>query len=159
MSMLGISDRIAEGRSTIGSVLLAFMALGFASLIAAGVAAGWVTVRNQEHTRWVNHTYEVELDVATAWRLVEQAETARRGYLLTSDQAFMAVYGDATQRLGPAISDLRDLTRDNPRQQQAISALRPHLASLAVARERSIALADAGEDTAAVASFRAETSA
>ncbi|RZM37139.1 MAG: histidine kinase, partial [Sphingomonas sp.] len=119
----------------------------------------WVTVRNQEHTRWVNHTYEVELDVATARRLVEQTETARRGYLLTADQAFMAVYGDATQRLGPAISDLQDLTRDNPRQQQAISALRPQLASLAVARERSIALAEAGEVTAAVASFRAETSA
>ena len=43
---------VSEGR--FGRVLVAFMALGFLALVAAGVAAGWATGQNEEHTRSVN---------------------------------------------------------------------------------------------------------
>ena len=157
--MLGISDRLASGRSTIGRVLLAFMALGFGSLLAAGVAAAWIASRNQQHTQAVNHTYEVELTIAAARQLVEQAETARRGYLLTEDRKYLAVYQDSTRRLPRALRRLAMLTRDNPRQQAAIGDLYGRLASLMRARERSVALTSAGDVAKAINGFRIETGA
>ncbi len=62
-----------------GRFLIGCMVIGFASLVAAGIAAVWSTGRNQEHIRAVNHTYEVELAIARANILIEQARigTAR----------------------------------------------------------------------------------
>jgi len=157
--MFGISDRLAAGKSTIGRVLIAFMALGFGSLLAAGIAAAWITLRNQQHTDWVNHTYEVELTVASARQLAEQAETARRGYLLTADQGYLEVHNEASRKLPGVLARLATLTSDNPRQQAAIAALRPRLAGLDAARERSLKFVAAGALNSAVNSFRAETGA
>ena len=107
---------VREGR--FGRVLIAFMVMGFAALIVAGIAAGLATARGEQHTETVGHTYEVELAIGTARRLIEQSEASRRGYLLTGDQAFLqplkvlqAPRGEGFARFGqfviPSIQHLR----------------------------------------------------
>ena len=75
----GIARRIGWANQSMGRFLIGCMVIGFASLVAAGIAAVWSTGRNQEHIRAVNHTYEIELAIDRAHILVEQAESVRRG--------------------------------------------------------------------------------
>ena len=84
--------RLGGNSQSIGRLLIACMMIGFASVIAAGVAAAWSTVRNQDHISWVNHTYSVELAVARADLLIEQAETTRRGYIIARQSIYLDTY-------------------------------------------------------------------
>ncbi|MCU6455223.1 CHASE3 domain-containing protein [Sphingomonas sp. A2-49] len=147
---------VSEGR--FGRVLVTFMALGFLALVGAGIAAGWATSRNADYTRWVNHTYEVELSVSNARRLIEQGEASRRGYLLTGNVEYRDAYRRWAASLTPALVRLQRLTRDNPRQVAALRVLRTEIAALLVQRGRTMALIDAGRIEAATALFRGEAS-
>ncbi|WP_293874567.1 MULTISPECIES: sensor histidine kinase [unclassified Sphingomonas] len=147
---------VSEGR--FGRVLVAFMALGFLALVATGIAAGWATGRNADHTRWVNHTYEVELSVSNARRLIEQGEASRRGYLLTGNTEYRDAYRRWAAALPGALERLQRLTRDNPQQVATLRILRGEIAALLVQRARTIALIDAGRIDAATTLFRTEAS-
>lgn len=94
-------------------------------LIFAGVGSYRNTVRFSEAAEWRKHTYEVlgSLDEAVA-RLVD-AETGQRGYLLTGDDAYLAPHGAAVKKIDQIIAHLKDLTADNPNQQQRIQKLEP----------------------------------
>ena len=147
---------VSEGR--FGRVLVAFMALGFLALVAAGIAAGWATGRNEDHTRRVNHTYEVELAVSNSRRLIEQGEASRRGYLLTGNTEYRDAYRRWAAALPGALIRLQRLTRDNPYQVAALRVLRREIAALLVQRARTIALIDADRIDTATALFRTEAS-
>jgi len=54
---------------------------------------------------------------------VGDAENAQRGYLITGDTTFLQPYDAVVTRLPDEITLLRDLVRDNPGQQRAISDL------------------------------------
>ena len=147
---------VSEGR--FGRVLVTFMALGFLALVAAGVAAGWATGQNEAHTRSVNHTYEVELAVSNARRLIEQGEASRRGYLLTGDSEYRVAYQRWAASLPGALGRLQRLTRDNPRQVDTLVVLRTEIAALLYQRARTIVLIDSGRIDAATTLFRTEAS-
>ncbi len=148
-----------EGGRPIGGVLLALMAVGFASLIAVGVAAWWVTGENRSHGRWVTHTYEVEVAIARATVLLEQTETTRRGYVIAGQPAYLTAYRDYAAKLPRAIDEIAALTRDNPRQQARVAVLRRVVGAIVVQRDRTIAAVDAGRRAAAQTLFTAETGA
>jgi signal transduction histidine kinase len=149
---------VKEGR--IGRVLIAFMAAGFAALIVAGIAAAWITGELARHSRWIAHTYEVELAIADTRRLIEQGETTRRGYLLAPDsQSFLRAYREVESALPQSAKKLRQLTYDNPAQQKNIVQLERLLRELIVQRSETIALVERGDSAAAVAEFQREASA
>ena len=148
---------VTEGR--MGRFLVAAMALGFAALIAAGIAAAWSTARNEAHTRDVNHTYEVELAIDRTRIAIEQSETTRRGFLLTGDPIYLDTYRSTMADLPTLITRIATLTRDNPLQQGNLAKLRALTDDLARQRERTIAAAQRGDRAAALALFVSETSA
>ena len=147
---------VREGR--FGRVLIAFMVMGFAALIVAGIAAGLATARGEQHTETVGHTYEVELAIGTARRLIEQSEASRRGYLLTGDVRYRDAYREWGAALAPALTRLESLTHDNPRQVTSFTLLQREVAALLDQRSRTIALVDAGRRADAVTAFEQETS-
>lgn len=148
---------ISEGR--MGRFLVACMSIGFLLLVVAGIAAAWSTDQNERHTRDVNHTYEVELSINRARVLIEQGETARRGVLLSDDPVYLTTYRTAVATLVKPLRRTELLTADNPSQQARVAALRRLTEMLAAERERTIALVKQGRRDAAIAQFRAETSA
>ena len=154
-SFLGFG--VSEGR--MGRFLVACMALGFAALVAAGVAAGWSTAQNERHTRDVNHTYEVELAIGRARVLIEQSETARRGYVLTAKPVYLATYRAAMRALPATLDRLAAQTRDNPRQQRNLAMFRQSIDDLSRQREVTIALTGNGESARAVTVFQGESNA
>jgi signal transduction histidine kinase/CheY-like chemotaxis protein len=95
------------------------------SLLAAVVAAAAVLVARQaEEQRWVRHTLEVQARLSRIHSLLQDAETAQRGYLITAKPRFVAEFdatADATPReldaLGSSISD-------NSRQIESLGQLR-----------------------------------
>ncbi|MGH2257550.1 CHASE3 domain-containing protein, partial [Enterococcus faecalis] len=89
---------------------------------------------NQDHARAVVHTYEVELSIATARRLIEQAEASRRGYLLTANREYRTAYYRWADEMPGAVARLATLTQDNPNQRANLARLRQMLAVLFAAR-------------------------
>uniref|UniRef100_UPI0035CB22F3 sensor histidine kinase n=1 Tax=uncultured Sphingomonas sp. TaxID=158754 RepID=UPI0035CB22F3 len=148
---------VSEGR--MGGFLAACMGLGFAALVAAGIAAAWSTAQNESHTHDVNHTYEVELAVSRARILIEQSETSRRGYLLTGNAAYRDTYRKGMVQLPGAIGRIATLTRDNPRQQRNVAQLRTLVDDLARQREKTLTLVRGGDRAGALALFEGETNA
>ncbi|MGY2734186.1 sensor histidine kinase [Sphingomonas sp. UYP23] len=148
---------VSEGR--MGRYLVACMALGFAALIAAGISAAWSTAQNESHTRDVNHTYEVELAIGRARILIEQTETARRGYVLTAKQVYLDTYRKTMGQLPANLDMIARLTQDNARQQRNILSLRILVDALSRQREQTIALTRSGERERAVTLFQGESNA
>jgi len=99
------------------------IALGFFALLAAGSAAFQAVRQSQYHNQWINHTFEVERAIANFDALIERAETGRRGFLLSGAPNTARTYDEASRQLGPALNRLRDLTRDNIRQQANLATL------------------------------------
>ena len=92
--------RLIGGTSrSVSRWLIACMAIGFTCLVAAGLSAAWLTGRSQDHSAWINHTYEVQLAIAQANTLVEQAETTRRGYLISGQQTYLDIYRTTSAQL------------------------------------------------------------
>ena len=97
--------------------------LGFLALLAAGVAAFQAVRQNEFHNQWIAHTFDVERALATFEAIAERAETGRRGYLLSGAPNTVRTYYEARALLVPSLDKLRDLTRDNIRQQIALKQL------------------------------------
>src|SRR5215217_3300375 len=66
----------------------------------------------------IDHTNKVELSLQHTLTYLIDAETAQRGFLLTSDSAFLEPYFNGRQRISGALSQVQQLTKDNVEQQQ-----------------------------------------
>jgi CHASE3 domain sensor protein len=125
-----------------------------AAALAVVIALGFLESRSRvalrESAGWVSHTLQVERDLGLARTLLTDAETGQRGYLLTMDESYLEPSQQATAALPGVLARLRELTADNPVQQQRLA----HLDQLAAARlertRNSIALAKNGERDRAV---------
>jgi signal transduction histidine kinase len=148
-------------QSTLNRLVIGFVVAGFLALVLVGVVGVLAVSRNLDFTYWVNHTYKVQAAIADYRILNERLETARRGYLLSTEPSFAQVYRQTSAQLPAAIDRIEALTRDNPDQQARVARLRAlqtrqtaaddiSLASPAASRE---ALARSGADTG-VASTR-----
>lgn len=153
LQRLGVREGLAR------RFVVACLAIGFLALITAILAAAWSTKRSQDHGRWVTHTYEVELAVTQVTTAIERAETVRRGYLLSGQQAYLDSYRNVAATLDPALAKVTRLTHDNPQQRGNLVRLRSQLGQILAYRNQSIALMAAGRQQAAIDAFVAETGA
>src|SRR5215208_963356 len=121
----------------------AAVVLAFGLLVHATLA--W----ERETNRWVRHTHEVLERVQQSTMRLVDAETGERGFLLTGNERYLEPYRNARPQLERELAALRQLTRDNPRQQSALDTLtriaRRRLATLdsAIALRRTSGLAPA----------------
>ena len=133
--------------------VVAAVALGFLALVAAGVAAALSILENQRHSAWVNHTYQVERQISQFRIMMERAEAAHRGLLLTGSRQTLATFEQASGDILPAIERLRRLTADNPRQQALIRHTLPLVRADVARMRRSIDMVTAGRREQAVGMF------
>jgi len=71
----------------------------------------------------VAHTHEVIEQLALLISALKDAETGQRGYLLTGEAAYLEPYSEAIGLIQSQIIRLKDLTADNPQQQQRMPTL------------------------------------
>jgi PAS domain S-box-containing protein len=101
--------------------------IAFGAAAAAILTCGWVLygagVRATESTRSVNHTLEVIKAIHDVDEQLSRAESAQRGYLLTTSETYL---GDRDQALAAervAVIAIKELTTDSKDQPRRISQL------------------------------------
>ncbi|MBA4020419.1 MAG: hypothetical protein C0483_24930 [Pirellula sp.] len=100
--------------------------LGLVVLVILGSCGISVYRTRQLHDDavWVAHTHEVIGALSDVLSLMKDAETGQRGYLITSDAAFLEPYLTAKASVHKRLEDLSRLTVDNPSQQANLVRLR-----------------------------------
>ena len=122
-----------------------FVFLSFGLVAGAGLATAYLAVRAGEADLWVEHTLQVEGTALALLNSVQDAESAKRGFVITGDDRYSAQAKDSSVRISSVISELKELTSDNPAQQAALAELQD-LTAVKVDRIRStIALVQAGK--------------
>lgn len=95
---------------------LIFAAIGVGVLLGA---QRFIADANQ-----VAHTNEVIASVDAVEARLRDAEAAQRGYLLTGDVDYLAIYRVNREQTAPLLDRLARLVRDNPQQLERVTALR-----------------------------------
>ncbi|KQN25122.1 histidine kinase [Sphingomonas sp. Leaf33] len=150
---MGVSATIRDDDRALRRLLLWAMALGFAALLGAGIAAWSSTERTQRYAALVDHSYQVRDAIGRFQVSLEQSETARRGYLLTGNPLFRTLYQDNAGRLVAELDEIGGLTLDNPAQVDAVARVRRLLQVVQKTREQSMALVASGDRAFAVTLF------
>lgn len=78
-----------------------------------------------ETFKWVQHTYEVQVNLESLLSSIKDAEAGRRGYIITGDAKLLEPYNAAIVSIDPQLQKLRKLTGDNPNQQRRLDMLEP----------------------------------
>ena len=112
----------ATRRRAIGQILL--LAAGFLVLVAISVASVILVNQARDDNGWVVHTVEVENQINTVLLEIRRAESAARGYLLTSESRFLTDHETAIASIVPDVDKLIKLTSDNPVQTELANKLR-----------------------------------
>lgn len=94
-------------------------------LLAILTSFGWLAYQYQNQIWLVQHSLEVEKHLGRLWSTLQAAETGERGYILTGSKPFLEPYDAAVKDLPHEMDEVRNLTRDNPEQQNLISQLTP----------------------------------
>jgi len=83
--------------------------------------------RNSENfigsTQLVNHTHVTLNELEQTLINELDAETGKRGYVITGDEAFLAPFNHAMENIAQSIDRVRELTKDNPAQQKNIARI------------------------------------
>ena len=102
---------------------------GFVLALAALVVIGWVSYRSTtgliDAADQVTHTHKVLENLEQLLSLLKDAETGQRGYLITGEDRYLEPYNAALGQINQTLKQIRDLTVDNPNQQQRINTLEP----------------------------------
>jgi PAS domain S-box-containing protein len=72
----------------------------------------------------VQRNHEVKEELSAILRLVVDAETGQRGYLITDDPVYLEPYQQATSQIEARLARLDGLIKNSPLQQQRMSELR-----------------------------------
>jgi PAS domain S-box-containing protein len=72
----------------------------------------------------VQRNHEVKEELSAVLRLVVDAETGQRGYLITDDPVYLEPYQEATSQIDARLARLDSLTKTSARQQKKMSELR-----------------------------------
>jgi signal transduction histidine kinase/CheY-like chemotaxis protein len=107
-----------------------FKSIGHIAFVAAAVlivTGGWVlyaeSVRTTESTRWVSHTLEVIKAFHEVDEQISRAESAQRGYLLTTAEMYLKDRDRALAAERAAVTAIEEMTTDNKDQQRRVSQL------------------------------------
>lgn len=73
--------------------------------------------------QWVAHTYQVKEQVERLASDVKDAERAERGYLITNDPSYLALFDLSVKHSKATAVFLQQLTRDNPQRQAHLRQL------------------------------------
>ena len=97
---------------------------GFLVLVAVSVACVLFVNEAREDSGWVVHTVEVENQTNALLLEIRRAESAARGYLLTSGPEFLRDHEDAVAQIHPDLDKLAGMIGDNPEQRDNIGKMR-----------------------------------
>src|SRR5690348_11704279 len=115
-------------------------ALLLALPVLAALTMSFFAERARQENASVRHTLEVQISLERLLFNLDNAETNQRGYLLTLTERFLDSYQTVLPRVRDELANLRNLTADNPRQQQALARIEPLVLEKFAHMEESVRL-------------------
>jgi CHASE3 domain sensor protein len=131
--------------------MLVLSGIGFALLIAAGVAALYMANRASEAEQWIVRTMDVRRSARVILVQLLNAETGQRGFVLSENVTFLEPFNRAEASLQVAIAELLALTSDSSDQQERVRNLKPKIEALMEKFRRTVTLVRQGQRGEAVA--------
>ena len=110
--------------SLIGKRTVVAIGLVLALLAAVLVATAILIAKQTADQEWVEHTLDVQLRLARVSALLQDAETAQRGYMITDRPRFFDEYNKAAATVPGELDQLEPLLADNPKQASLLTDLR-----------------------------------
>jgi signal transduction histidine kinase len=104
---------------------LMLLIIGFAILVAIGIASGMLVNQARTTSLWVTHTLAVERQIGELLLALRRAESNERGYLITEDPAYLTDYRASATKIIPELNSLQALVVDNPKQMDRLAQMRP----------------------------------
>ncbi len=99
------------------------LALGFLALIAASVTS-FLAVRDLAlQSTWVDHSYQVRLQLEFLLSTHQDTQTGARGYVITGNRNYLQPYAHARERANDILKSLAAMVQDNPAQSARLRAL------------------------------------
>lgn len=102
-------------------------------VLALLASVGWFAYRTLTAAsvadQWQTHSYQVIGEFDNLFSSLKDAETGQRGYLITGDEKFLEPYQASLQQIATHLAAVRQLTADNPQQQQRLAAIAPLIAA------------------------------
>ena len=130
------------------------LGIGLAILLAISAASIGLDVKSRSDAAWVDHTLGVLQKFSDLQLLIRRAESASRGYVLSNAPVYVREFSESRDRIGPALADLIETTRDNPVQTRLLQDSRELIARRLEISGELVRLQAAG-DSAAVAALNA----
>jgi PAS domain S-box-containing protein len=100
-------------------------AIVFIILVAAGLLQYWTIQDLKRADYWVGHSREVMADAEKVYSDLQDVESGARGFVAAADQSYVRQMDEGVLSLGVSLDGLRQLTADNPEQQENIISLEP----------------------------------
>ncbi|MFZ1010143.1 MAG: CHASE3 domain-containing protein, partial [Candidatus Sulfotelmatobacter sp.] len=112
-------------RWSIGKKIGSGFGLALIALAIVGAVSYDSTSKLIDSAEWVRHTHEVLNRLDELLSGMNDAETGQRGYVITGEARYLEPYQGARGVVDQKQKSLRELTADNPTQQQRLTALEP----------------------------------
>ncbi|HLX64871.1 MAG TPA: CHASE3 domain-containing protein [Planctomycetota bacterium] len=113
------------------SAILGRSAVRFAPSLVLLILVGALALRSTrqlvESSDWVAHTLKVDKVLADTLTEIQRIESGTRGYVATGVENYLQPFKSNKADLDKDIAELRELTGDNPKQQERIKTLSVHI--------------------------------
>ena len=139
-------------RRSIGQIVL--LTVGFLILVAISVASVLLVNKSREDSAGVVHTVEVEQQISVVLLDLRRAESAARGYLLTSKPQFFGDYETSVKASLANVDKLVSLTSDNSVQIANSKLLKPAVEARIAELDQAVDFVKRGDLTGGVAMLR-----
>jgi hypothetical protein len=122
------------------------VAFTLAILIIGGVGVySYLGIQGQESTnRSVVHTHEVLENLEHLVKVLVDAETGERGFILTGEESYLEPFNASLEKIPKDLDTITALTADNPAQQQDIAQLKKRSRDMLDLLQETIALRRSG---------------
>jgi signal transduction histidine kinase len=129
--------------------------IGVGIVLAALIANAALSYRATRilinNDRWVSHTHQVLTALEVVLSTLKDAETGERGFIITGSNEYLEPYRSAVRRIDDDLQTLKELTADNPQQQERIPILQQRIAERLSILKSGIDFKTAGNTEAAQA--------
>jgi signal transduction histidine kinase/CheY-like chemotaxis protein len=112
-------------KSSIGKKIALGFALALIGLLVIGLFSSRELQDLESSANWVDHTFQVQKKLETLVGDLARAESAARGYTLDPESTLHADADQAAAEARRDVGELRNLTQDNPVQQDRLDRLEP----------------------------------
>jgi PAS domain S-box-containing protein len=134
----------------------AVLGTGLAILLIISAASIGLDVKSRSDAIWVDHTLAALQKFSDMRFLISRAVSASRGFMLSNNPNYVAEFNESRDRIGPALDELIEATKDNRGQTQLLESTRELIARRLAVSGELVRLHAAG-DSAGIAALNAKS--